>query len=94
MGKYFSQGNLNIRKVKKIFRTYNSFENYNRLFKELNDFKKNINFSLYIDNIKNEFIKYKELIEDFENKHLKMKSKNKFDKNNKNNNTIVKENEF
>ena len=55
-GKYFKNKTLELINVKKIFRTNNSLENYNRLFKNLNCMKPNVIFSTYVDNIKNELI--------------------------------------
>ena len=70
-GKYFSDGSLNLLGVKSIFRTNNSLKNYNRIFKNLPNMKPNMVFSLYVDNIKNEFVNYKIMILDNENKNQK-----------------------
>ena len=54
-----------------IFRTNNCLENYDRIFKNLPNIKPNMVFSLYVDNIKNEFINCKIMIWDNENKNQK-----------------------
>jgi hypothetical protein len=69
--------NIYLKDVDSIFRTNNALENYNRIFKHLDNMRANMVFSTFIDNIKDEFIRYKNLIEDLENKGLNYVSKSK-----------------
>ena len=67
-GEHFKSGSLNLVNVKKIFRTNNALENYNRIFKNLINMKSHMQFSIYIDNIIKEFQNNKIKIEESENK--------------------------
>ena len=56
--KFFKNNTLKLKELKKIYGTNSELENYNRTFKQHNNMKPNMIFSLYIDNIKNECIRY------------------------------------
>ena len=89
---YFVNGTLNLYKVETIFRTNNSLENYNKIFKNLLNMKPDMHFTLYIDNIKQEIINHKIMVEELETKKPKKLSNNKILENIKESKMKYKEN--
>ena len=78
---FFKDKSLYLKNVESIFRIINALENYNRIFKYIDNMRANISFFAYIDNnIKDEFIRYQNIIEAFQNKAPKYELNTKTNK--------------